>query len=73
VCKLNGVTPEKKGEHAAEGEMDDHLGSAKHDPARRDGGNSRNGTRTKQLLTDVRLSRRSWASANAASPRSTDW
>jgi putative transposase len=32
--------------------MDDHLGSAKHDPARRDGGNSRNGTRTKQLLTD---------------------
>jgi transposase-like protein len=33
--------------------MDDHLGSAKHDPARRDGGNSRNGTRTKQLLTDV--------------------
>lgn len=53
MCKLNGVTPEKKGEHAAEGEMDDHLGSAKHDPARRDGGNSRNGTRTKQLLTDV--------------------
>ena len=66
--------------------MDDHLGSAKHDPARRDGGNSRNGTRTKQLLTDVgpvevaiprdrdgSLSRRSWASANAASPRSTDW
>jgi transposase-like protein len=33
--------------------MDDHLGSVKHDPARRDGGNSRNGTRTKQLLTDV--------------------
>src|SRR5271167_3901279 len=33
--------------------MDDHLGSAKHHPARRDGGNSRNGTRTKQLLTDV--------------------
>ena len=33
--------------------MDDHLGSAKHDSARRDGGNSRNGTRTKQLLTDV--------------------
>jgi putative transposase len=24
-------------ESAAEGEMDDHLGSAKHDPARRDG------------------------------------
>jgi putative transposase len=34
-------------ESAAEGEMDDHLGYAKHDPAGRDGG------RTKQLLTDV--------------------
>jgi transposase-like protein len=40
-------------ESAAEGEMDDHLGYAKHDPAGRDGGNSRNGLRTKQLLTDV--------------------
>ena len=40
-------------ESAAEGEMDDHLGYAKHDPAGRDGGNSRNGTRTKGLLTDV--------------------
>jgi transposase-like protein len=40
-------------ESAAEGEMDDHLGYAKHDAAGRDGGNSRNGTRTKQLLTDV--------------------
>ena len=33
--------------------MDDHVGSAKHDPAGREGGNSRNGTRTKQLRTDV--------------------
>jgi len=40
-------------EAAAEGELDDHLGYAKHDPAGRDGGNSRNGTRPKQLLTDV--------------------
>lgn len=40
-------------ESAAEGEMDDHLGYAKHDLAGRDGGNSRNGTRTKRLLTDV--------------------
>jgi putative transposase len=40
-------------ESAAEGEMDDHLGYAKHDPAGRDSGNSRNGTRTKRLLTDV--------------------
>jgi putative transposase len=31
-------------ESAVEGEMDDHLGYSKHDPAGRDGGNSRNGT-----------------------------
>ena len=30
-------------EGALEGEMDAHLGYAKHDPAGRDGGNSRNG------------------------------
>jgi putative transposase len=40
-------------ESAAEGEMDDHLGYGKHDPAGRDGGNSRNGARTKTVLTDV--------------------
>jgi transposase-like protein len=32
---------------ALEGEMDDHLGYGKHDPAGRDGGNSRNGKRAK--------------------------
>ena len=40
-------------ESAAKGEMDDHLGYGKHDPAGRDGGNSRNGARTKTVLTDV--------------------
>jgi putative transposase len=30
---------------ALEGELDDHLGYGKHDPAGRDGGNSRNGHR----------------------------
>jgi transposase-like protein len=40
-------------ESAAEGEMDVHLGYAKHDPAGRDGGNSRNGARTKTVLTDI--------------------
>lgn len=40
-------------ESAAEGEMDDHLGYTKHDPAGRDGGNSRNGARTKTVLTDI--------------------
>jgi transposase-like protein len=40
-------------ESAAKGEMDDHLGYGKHDPAGRDGGNSRHGARTKTVLTDV--------------------
>jgi putative transposase len=40
-------------EAAAEGELDEHLGYSKHDPAGRDGGNSRNGTRPKTVLTDV--------------------
>lgn len=34
--------------------MDDHLGYPKHDSTGRDGGNSRNGTRTKTVLTDGR-------------------
>ena len=38
-------------ESALEGEMDDHLGYGKHDPAGRNGGNSRNGTRPKTVLT----------------------
>src|ERR1700744_1336850 len=40
-------------EGALEGELDDHLGYAKHDPAGRDGGNSRNGHRAKTLLTEA--------------------
>ena len=40
-------------EGALEGELDDHLGYARHDPAGRDGGNSRNGHRAKTLLTDT--------------------
>src|SRR5438477_5875889 len=40
-------------EGALEGEMDARLGYAKHDPAGRDGGNSRNGHRDKTVLTDV--------------------
>lgn len=40
-------------EAAAEGELDEHLGYAKHDPAGRDGGNSRNGVRAKTVLTDI--------------------
>src|SRR3569833_550112 len=38
---------------ALEGETTDHLGYDKHDPAGRNTGNSRNGTRAKTVLTDV--------------------
>jgi putative transposase len=40
-------------EGALEGEMDAHLGYGKHDPAGRDGGNSRNGYRAKTVLTEA--------------------
>jgi putative transposase len=40
-------------EGALEGEMDAHLGYAKHDLAGRDGGNSRNGHRAKTVLTEA--------------------
>src|ERR1700757_4800383 len=40
-------------EGALEGEMDDHLGYSKHDPAGRDGGNSRNGHRAKTVITEA--------------------
>jgi putative transposase len=40
-------------ESSLQGEMDVHLGYDKHDPAGRDGGNSRNGTRAKTVLTEA--------------------
>ena len=40
-------------EGALEGEMDDHLGYGKHDPAGRNGSNSRNGHRAKTVLTEA--------------------
>ena len=40
-------------ESSLEGEMDAHLGYGKHDPVGRDGGNSRNGKRSKTVLTEV--------------------
>ncbi|MEU4626958.1 IS256 family transposase [Actinoplanes sp. NPDC023801] len=40
-------------EAALDGEITDHLGYEKHDPAGKDGGNSRNGARAKTVLTDV--------------------
>jgi putative transposase len=40
-------------ESSLHGEMDAHLGYGKHDPVGRDGGNSRNGTRSKTVLTEA--------------------
>lgn len=40
-------------ESALEGEITDHLGYDKHERAGRDGGNSRNGTRSKTVQTDI--------------------
>jgi transposase-like protein len=40
-------------ETALEAELTDHLGYEKHDPAGRNGANSRNGARSKQVLTEV--------------------
>ncbi|MGI5489674.1 IS256 family transposase [Microtetraspora malaysiensis] len=40
-------------ESALEGEITDHLGYDKHDPAGHGSGNTRNGTRAKTVITDV--------------------
>jgi len=40
-------------ETALEAEMSEHLGYERHDPVGRDSGNSRNGTRTKTVLTEI--------------------
>src|SRR5437763_11564556 len=50
---LLGRLPKMVVEGALEGELDDHLGYGTHDPAGRDGGNSRNGHRAKTVLTDT--------------------
>jgi putative transposase len=41
-------------ECAVEEEISTHLGCDKHDPAGRNGGNSRNGHREKTVLTEIR-------------------
>ena len=40
-------------ETALDAEMTEHLGYDKHDPAGRGSGNSRNGTRSKTVLTEI--------------------
>jgi putative transposase len=42
-------------ESALDGEITDHLGYDRHDPAGKNSGNSRNGSRAKTVLTDVGL------------------
>jgi transposase-like protein len=49
---LSGLTKNVL-EAGLEAEMSEHLGYDKHDPAGRNTGNSRNGTRTKKLLTEI--------------------
>jgi putative transposase len=50
---LLGQLTKRLVESALEGEITDHLGYDRHDAAGRDGGNSRNGHRTKTVLTEV--------------------
>lgn len=70
-------------ETALEAEMTEHVGYEKHDPAGRGTGNSRNGTRSKTVVTEIgpveidvpatrarRLSRRSCVNASGACPGS---
>src|SRR5262245_54309570 len=40
-------------ETALEAEMTEHVGYEKHDPAGRGTGNSRNGTRSKRVITEI--------------------
>jgi hypothetical protein len=49
---LTGLTKQVL-ETALEAELSDHLGYDKHNPAGRNRGNSRNGTRSKTVLTDI--------------------
>ncbi len=49
---LGGLT-KRVLETALEGELDEHLGYAKHDPAGRSTANSRNGKRSKTVVTEV--------------------
>jgi hypothetical protein len=56
-------------ESALEGEITDHVGYEKHNPAGKNNGNSRNGTRAKTVLTG-RLSRPTicWSPPSSPSP-----
>src|SRR3954467_7083744 len=49
---LTGLTKQVL-ETALEAELAEHLGYDKHDPAGRNRGNSRNGTRAKTVLTEI--------------------
>lgn len=59
-------------ETALDAEMAEHLGYDKHDPAGRGSGNSRNGTRAKTVLTEIRAGRDRGASGYQQQLRSAD-
>lgn len=50
---LLGELTKRVMESALEGEMEDHLGYSRHDPVGRNGGNSRNGVRSKTVITEA--------------------
>jgi hypothetical protein len=73
-------------ESTLEGKITDHLGHDKHDPAGKNGADSRNGKRSKTVLTDLgpvemavpvtvmaRSNRRSSRSGRGACPASPRW
>ncbi|GAB3401982.1 hypothetical protein GCM10027569_07570 [Flindersiella endophytica] len=55
-------------ETALDAEMTEHLGYGKHEAAGRNGGNSRNGTRTKTVLTDAGWDLGRWRSRCHVTP-----
>ncbi|MFF9142134.1 transposase [Streptomyces albogriseolus] len=57
-------------ESALEGEITDHLDHEKHDPAGKNGGNFRNGTRAMTVLTEVgRVESRLYPASSPHSPQ----
>ena len=60
-------------ETALDEEMAEHLGYDKHDPAGRNRGNSRNGTRAKTVLTDAAARSRSRCRGTGTAASSRSW
>ncbi|SRR6266851_974687 len=58
-------------ENALEGELNDHLGYSRNDPADRNGGNSRNGYRARTVQTEAGRLTKCHPSSTAALPAAT--